>query len=112
MSVKKGPPGAMFVDDLEKEKKQKKKEKLDTSDVTKMIAEIKISNKITPEQIEADLRQKQIRKLKKMLREIEQLEERIKSGDLKVPEKDQLEKIKKKESILAELENTDDVDIS
>jgi hypothetical protein len=69
-----------------------------------MMSEIKITSSITGEQIEADLKMKQLRKLKKQLREIEQLEEKIKSGEMKNPEKDQLEKIKRKENIIEEIE--------
>jgi partner of Y14 and mago len=69
-----------------------------------MMNEIKISNKITAEQIEADSRNKHIRKLKKQLREISLLEEKIADGTISNPEKQQLDKISKKGEILEELE--------
>jgi uncharacterized protein with WD repeat len=68
-----------------------------------MMSEIKVSNRITPEQIEADQKQKTIRKLKKQLREIEQIEEKVNNHHQ--IEKEQMEKIKKKESIISELES-------
>ncbi len=67
------------------------------------MSEIKVSNRITPEQIEADQKQKTIRKLKKQLREIEQIEEKVNNHHQ--IEKEQMEKIKKKESIISELES-------
>ena len=48
---------------------------------------------------------KKIRNLRKKLKQIEDLEKRIQSGELQKPEKEQLEKISKKESILAEIED-------
>jgi uncharacterized protein with WD repeat len=66
------------------------------------MSEIKISNKITAEDIENDIRFKKVRKLKKSLRDIEKIEERMKAGD--TVEKTQIEKTKKKEEIINELE--------
>ena len=62
--------------DDQKAKKKETNQEATTSSLTKKMSEIKISSKITPEQIETDLKQKQLRKLKKQLREIEQLEEK------------------------------------
>ncbi|GIX83318.1 partner of Y14 and mago B [Caerostris darwini] len=47
---------------------------------------------------------KRIRNLKKKLRDINALKQRIDSGELKNPEKDQLEKVARKEEIEAEIE--------
>lgn len=103
--IKKTIPGAVFVDDLEREHKEKSKKTEKSSELTKKMAEIKISNKITPEQIEADMKQKKIRKLKKSLREIEQIEEKLKINQS--VELGQLEKVKRKENIIRELEELD-----
>ena len=48
---------------------------------------------------------KKIRNLRKKLKQIEDLEKRIQSGELKNPEKEQLEKIAKKETIVSEIED-------
>lgn len=48
---------------------------------------------------------KKVRQLRKKLKQIEDLERRIESGELKDPEKDQLEKISKKSVIVAEMED-------
>ena len=101
-STKKTIPGAVFI---EKTSEKPKKEKAPIETVNKMMSEIKISTAITGEQIEAEMKVKQIRKLKKQLREIEQLEEKMKSTNL---EKDQLEKVKKKEQLLFEIEQLED----
>uniref|UniRef100_A0A1A9VAN8 Partner of Y14 and mago n=1 Tax=Glossina austeni TaxID=7395 RepID=A0A1A9VAN8_GLOAU len=52
--------------------------------------------------------QKKLKKLRKKLREIEQIEEKIKNGTLKKPEKDQLEKIKRKKQIQKELKQLEE----
>ena len=81
--------------------------------MTKKVSEIKISSKITQAQIEEDMRQKQIRKLKKTLREIEQIEEKLNGPEKNQVDKGQLEKLKKKEVTLNELkELVEDVDDS
>ncbi|XP_045185326.2 partner of Y14 and mago-like [Mercenaria mercenaria] len=48
---------------------------------------------------------KKLKNLKKKLKQIEDLEKRIQSGELKNPEKEQLEKIGKKKIILDEIED-------
>ncbi len=116
-SVKKTIPGAVFVEDQKDKSNQKKKETetatataAATSLLTKQMSEIKISSKITPEQIEADQKLKTIRKLKKQLREIEQLEEKIANGQLATPEKEQLEKISKKQTVIQQLNELGETD--
>lgn len=49
--------------------------------------------------------QKQIKKLKKKIREIETIEEKLKSGELKTPEQDQLDKVSRKSEILSNIES-------
>lgn len=46
---------------------------------------------------------KRLKNLKKRLRDIEGLEAKVKSGELKNPDKDQLEKIKRKPDVLKEI---------
>jgi len=101
---KKTIPGAVFVEDLKKEPKvTKKKENNQVDELSKRMSDIKVTSLISGEQIEADLNMKKIRKLKKTLREIEQIDEKLKAGHQ--IEKEQSEKLKKKESILDELKS-------
>ncbi|KPI95766.1 Partner of Y14 and mago [Papilio xuthus] len=58
------------------------------------------SNNSTPSSDPA----KRLKNLRKKLREIEMLEEKIKSGMLKTPDKDQKEKLSKKNDIVIEIE--------
>lgn len=46
---------------------------------------------------------KRLKNLKKKLRDIETLEGRVKSGELKSPDKDQLDKIKRKKEVVKEI---------
>ena len=48
---------------------------------------------------------KKVRNLRKKLKQIEDLEKRIQNGELKNPEKEQLEKIAKKDTLLSEIED-------
>lgn len=47
---------------------------------------------------------KKIKKLKKKIREIELIESKLNNGELVNPEKDQLDKVSRKEQILKEIE--------
>lgn len=51
--------------------------------------------------------QKQLKKLKKKIREIEAIEDKLKSGDLKTPEQDQLDKVSRKSDILLHIEEVE-----
>ena len=73
--------------------------KVKTNELIKQLSDIKISSCITGEQIEAEERSKKVRKLKKVLREIEALEGR--SGQL---EKEQAEKLNRKQAICEEID--------
>ncbi|KAJ6644492.1 Partner of Y14 and mago [Pseudolycoriella hygida] len=48
--------------------------------------------------------QKQVKKLRKKIREIDLIEEKLKSGELKAPEQDQLDKVARKSEILSNIE--------
>lgn len=48
---------------------------------------------------------KRIRNLRKKIKQIEDLETKIQSGELKTPDKDQLEKVSKKNAVLSEIED-------
>lgn len=47
--------------------------------------------------------QRQLKKLRKKIREIEAIEDKLKSGDLKTPEQDQLEKVRRKAEIVKQI---------
>lgn len=66
-----------------------------TKAVCDAVANLNLSN-------EQDLA-KQLKKLRKKIRDIESIEERLRSGELKNPEKDQLDKVSRKKQILEEL---------
>jgi len=48
---------------------------------------------------------KQLKKLRKKIREIEQIESRIQAGEQKKLDKDQLDKVKKKSEILRQIKD-------
>ncbi len=62
------------------------------------VANVEISS--SPEDL-----QKQVKKLRKKIREIEAIEEKLNSGDLKAPEQDQLDKVSRKSEILSNIES-------
>ena len=98
----------MFVEDKNKTAKKSEKNKslnADTKEMTKMMGEIKVVASITGAQIEAEEKAKKLKKLKKNLREIESLEEKSKTNTL---EQSQLNKIKRKQEILDEIEELED----
>ncbi|KAK7110880.1 partner of Y14 and mago-like [Littorina saxatilis] len=77
------------------------------SQVTTGVEQVKISNTATAgegTEAQADLAKK-LKNLKKKLKQIEDLEKKIQSGELPNPEKDQLEKVAKKQSVLDEIED-------
>lgn len=94
----------MFV---ETDKKKKEKQpKPDVKEATKLMSEIKVTASITGEQIEADMKFKKLRKLKKKLRDIEDLEAKIKGG-AKL-EDTQMEKVNRKQEVIDEIDELED----
>nr|KAG5692286.1 hypothetical protein BaRGS_007194 [Batillaria attramentaria] len=97
-----------------KRKEKKKQEQANpssVSDVTRgmqqaKIAEHKDTSSAVQDGSEAkpDLAKK-LKNLKKKLKQIEDLESRITSGELKNPDKDQLEKVSRKQLIIDEIED-------
>ncbi|XP_053654498.1 partner of Y14 and mago isoform X1 [Cherax quadricarinatus] len=51
---------------------------------------------------------KRLRNLKKKLRDIEKLEKQIANGELKHPEREQLEKVKKKDEVIQQIEDLEE----
>lgn len=126
------PPG-LCIDQTEKEKpkdltgmsksakknakrKEKKKQQESQSEVqvTKSMAEVNLNSaKSEPSVPKTNLSreeekkeiEKKIRNLKKKVKQIEGLQQRIESGELKEPEKEQLEKISRKKEYEQEIED-------
>ncbi|XP_022257232.1 partner of Y14 and mago-like isoform X2 [Limulus polyphemus] len=96
-----------------KKKKKKHQQQCNTSDqnLAKDVTNLHISetgwdkNNETSENKASGDPVKRIKNLKKKLRDIEKLEQKIESGELLKPEKDQLEKISRKGEIEAEIED-------
>ncbi|XP_064455277.1 partner of Y14 and mago-like [Ornithodoros turicata] len=93
-----------------KKKKKKKKKKVDTpaSEVADKLAEavegkLKIEDSAKPASSAEPA--KRLRNLRKKLREIDQLQEKIDSGELSNPEKEQLEKIARRDEVASEIED-------
>ncbi|XP_013145519.1 PREDICTED: partner of Y14 and mago isoform X2 [Papilio polytes] len=110
---KKGQGGTIqpipgMIINVEKKKKKKKSgveeatEKLSKCEIIEptFSTPVSLSNNSTPSSDPA----KRLKNLKKKLRDIEMLEEKIKSGMLKNPDKDQKEKLSKKNDIVNEIE--------
>ncbi|XP_047991959.1 partner of Y14 and mago [Leguminivora glycinivorella] len=92
------------------EKKKKKKKKSGAEEAAEKLAKCEITEPTftspspsvsTPSTTDPA---KRLKNLRKKLRDIETLEEKVKSGILKTPDKDQKEKMSKKPSILKEIE--------
>jgi partner of Y14 and mago protein len=107
-----GIPGLNFVEDpnLPAVKSKKKKSKSKTEEqappppttTTKTNANATTSaTSSSSQQIDPN---KRLRNLKKRLKEIDDLEKRIQSGELTAPEKEQLEKLKRKDEVEEEIE--------
>ncbi|XP_064647960.1 partner of Y14 and mago-like [Lineus longissimus] len=93
----------------EKKKQQKPEEEDDVTAITSVLEKAKIGYKgpKPPSQERDDGPkdpEKKLKSLRKKLRQIEDLEEKIQSGALPNPEKEQLAKISKKQQILDEIE--------
>ncbi|CAL4122582.1 unnamed protein product, partial [Meganyctiphanes norvegica] len=108
------PPGGGEMSKSQKKKAAKKKAAVSSQAITEVdfaLDNTHISNegkkKTQPSQGQSQPAatdpSKRLRNLKKKLRDIEKLEKQIADGELKNPEPEQLEKIKKKEEILAEI---------
>ncbi|XP_013415966.1 partner of Y14 and mago-like [Lingula anatina] len=105
-------PGSAGIPGLsksaKKNAKRKEKKKQEAGDVTSLsssLQETKLNDKEKDAKPEVKVDPaKRIKTLKKKIKQIEDLQARIDSGDLKEPDKDQLEKISRKQQILTEIE--------
>ncbi|KAG0719882.1 Partner of Y14 and mago [Chionoecetes opilio] len=83
----------------------KKKANATDAEISKSLEETHISNSTAGGRQEvASDPTKRLRNLKKKLRDIEKLERQIASGDIKNPEPEQLEKVKRKEEVVQQIE--------
>ncbi|XP_023029318.2 partner of Y14 and Mago [Leptinotarsa decemlineata] len=113
-------PGLLIVQDDAEKKPTKKKGKKKIDDVTNSMDKIKLveksaevkankGDKLTQESgdskknVETTDPQKKLKNLKKRLREVEALEEKVSNGTLAKPEPEQLAKIKRKNDLLMQI---------
>lgn len=93
----------------EKRKQQQTAVNKDVGSLSDGVSEVKIvSEKQTAQKVDTLSKEeieKRLKKLRKKLRHTEELEEKIKSGELKNPEKEQLEKIQNKQKVVDEIED-------
>ncbi|KAK4291260.1 hypothetical protein Pmani_035900 [Petrolisthes manimaculis] len=102
--------GGMSKSQKKKAAKKKAAAAAADTEINKMLEDTHVSNNTN-----ADAKQpvatdstKRLRNLKKKLRDIEKLETQIKSGELKKPGKDQLEKIKRKSDVMQQIEELEE----
>ncbi|ENN71265.1 partner of Y14 and mago [Dendroctonus ponderosae] len=110
-------PGLFIIQDAKEQKSQKKKSKSKIDQINKILESARISDgpsdqkspkviapKSPPTQTpEATDPAKKLKNLKKRLREVEALEEKIKSGAVAKPEPEQLLKINRKNELLFQI---------
>ncbi|RZC43147.1 Mago-bind domain containing protein [Asbolus verrucosus] len=94
-------PGLFIIEDKEK-KPSKKKNKNKVEEVTKQIEHVTISEKPKEPSTQTDPAKK-LKNLKKRLREVEALEEKLKNGLILKPEPEQLTKIQRKNDLLMQI---------
>ncbi|XP_053704993.1 partner of Y14 and mago [Synchiropus splendidus] len=89
-----------------KEKRKQQQQSGDVGEVTNAIEAVAISEPVVaPDALEssdAD-KVKKIKNVKKKLRQVEELQQKIDSGEIKTPSKEQLEKVGRAETLRAEL---------
>nr|SVE73965.1 EOG090X0KVN [Daphnia atkinsoni] len=103
-------PGlAPAVQQSAKKKKKKAKQETEVKEVTAPTRAPKVPNATAAENTAPSSCEpaKRLKNLKKRLKEIEALEAKIKSGELKNPDKDQSEKIKRKKEVAKEIKETE-----
>nr|CAI5824209.1 unnamed protein product [Callosobruchus analis] len=116
-------PGLFIIEnDSEKKNSSKKKQKKKVEDITNQLENMKLSSKPPqkneskksekPAQSSTDVSksadtatdpQKKLKNLKKRLREVEALEEKLKNGSISKPEPEQLAKVKRKNDLLLQI---------
>ncbi|GJQ83896.1 putative regulator of the exon junction complex (EJC) [Trypoxylus dichotomus] len=114
-------PGLFITEDKDKASRNKKKQIKKVETVAKQISDLKISEPPKPAKTnttnvsakvpsenqgntqEAADPAKKLRNLKKRLREVEALEEKVKNGELTKPDPDQMKKINRKADLLVQI---------
>ncbi|XP_045477351.1 partner of Y14 and mago [Harmonia axyridis] len=111
-------PGLFIVEDKNKDKKTSKKKSKKNTEIDNLATKISSTNlngqKSSPnknnkdkkdvEKVDTEISvEKKIKNLKKKVREIEALEEKLKSGSITKPEPEQLQKIKRKNDLLMQI---------
>merc|ERR1712071_178558 len=106
-------PAAAAKQTSKKKKNSEKKAQAEVKEVSKALAGFTIQEPVfntpAPKTATATDPAKRLKNLKKKLKDIEALEIKVKKGELKNPDKDQQEKIKRKKDVakeIQELENT------
>ncbi|CAG9864469.1 unnamed protein product [Phyllotreta striolata] len=107
--AKKSPIPGLYIVDVDPDKKKAPKKK--TEDLDKSLSDLKLADgpkqkgpkKADKEVPEASDPQKKLKNLKKRLREVEALEEKIKSGAVAKPEPEQLAKVKRKNDLILQI---------
>lgn len=89
--------------DQRNSKQQSQNQSKPLNDVTKAVHDLQLGASGTGSDGHSDL-SKKLRKLRKKIREIEVIEERLRANDGPRPDKDQIEKAKRKPEILKEIE--------
>jgi len=102
-----------------KKKNSEKKAKAEVKEVSKALAGFTIQEPVfnTPSQTETTPKEtttatdpaKRLKNLKKKLKDIEALEIKVKKGELKNPDKDQVEKIKRKKDVAKEIQELENM---
>lgn len=99
--------GGMSKSQKKKAAAAKKKAAAVDSEITRELEKTHISSAGGKQPVASDPT-KRLRNLKKKLRDIEKLERQISSGELKKPEPEQLEKVKRKEEVLQQIEDLEE----
>lgn len=94
-------PGLFILEDKEKKQKKKSSSKEKIEQVSQKMGDMKIG--CHQDQKSVNDPAKRLKNLKKKVREIETLEEKLKKGEITKPEPEQLAKIKRKNDLLMEI---------
>lgn len=114
IATKTNPIPGLIIDVTETKKKKKKSKSKEVASITEGIAKTMISTEssnnksktkpaLSAKQVSTTDPLKRLKNLRKKIREIESLDKKIKSGEIKQPDKEMLEKVSKKAEIEQEI---------